>query len=127
MTDSVLKAIAENKIKELEIKVSVLRGELKSIESFHSAAWAEYGSELCSGEMIANESKIRMEINLTLRDIIFLRGFIEGRIDISREEQLRNNSAEVAAQIVTLQDSKKLIDEKLSEIAMVKNLLAITS
>ena len=126
MADEVLKKIAENKIKELEKEVLVLKAELRSMESFNSAAWEMYGSELCAGEMTGNENKIRVKMDLIRCDIIYLRRFIEGRLDISREERLKTNSAQIDAQILTLQDSQRLIDEELSEIAVVKTLLAVT-
>lgn len=126
MADDVLKTHAENKVKELEKEEQRLERELRGKESFHRAAWAEYGSELCSGEMLADEDAIRDDIAEVGRKISLLKKFVGGKLDISREERLRNNSAEVAAQIVILQDSKKLIDGELSEIVMVKNLLAVT-
>lgn len=126
MADSVLKVLAENKSKELEKEEQRLERELRGKESFHRAAWAEYGSELCSGEMLKDEQEIELEMGEVGKKITLLCRFIGGGLDISREERLRKNSAEVAAQIVTLQNSKKLIDGELSEIAVVKNLLAIT-
>ena len=126
MADAVLKTHAENKIKELEKEEQILKRELRGKESFHRAAWAEYGSELCSGEMLKDEHEMELKIEEVSRKITLLCRFIGGGLDISREEQLKKNSEEVAAQIVILQNSKKLIDGELSEIAMVKNLLAIT-
>ena len=40
-----------------------LSGELRELRKFHSAAWAEYGSELCSGEMQRNEGAVANKIS----------------------------------------------------------------
>lgn len=39
-----------------------LSGELTELRKFHQAAWLEYGSELCSGEMLGKESAIAKKI-----------------------------------------------------------------
>lgn len=126
MADEVLKKIAENKILELRKDEQRLMGELSSKEAFHSAAWSEYGSELCGGEMMRDEKNIRLKIDEVVSKITLLRQFIDGKLDISREERLRKNSDGVAAQIITLEDSKRLIDEELLEITRIKNLLSVT-
>lgn len=126
MADDTLKAVAENKIKELERKAEGLRGDLKDKQSFHASAWAEYGSELCAGGMIKDEREIVVGIVTVEDKINLLRRFIDGCLDISREEWLKKNSEEIAARIVALQGSKQLIEGELSEIAEVKNLLNLT-
>lgn len=40
-----------------------LSGELKELREFHSAAWREYGSELCGEEMFRKESAIVKKIS----------------------------------------------------------------
>ena len=126
MADNALKVAAENKIRELEKEEDRLNAQLRSKQSFHSSAWAEYGSELCAGGMLKEEQNIYLEMNAVSSRIALLRKFIDGRLDISREGRLKKNSAEVAGQIATLQSSKELIDGELSEIARLKSILAGT-
>jgi len=126
MTDNTLKTAAENKIKELERMRTNLNEQLSSKQSFNLAAWSEYGSELCAGEMIRDEQEISNRISEIVNKIALLRKFIQGELDVSAEEKLKKNSEEIAARIVALQGSKQLVDGELSEIMRVKNLLNLT-
>jgi len=125
MVDNILKAVAENKIKELEKEVSALERELRDKESFHRAAWAEYGSELCTGEMLAEENKIQIEIIRIRRDIILLRNFIKGDLDISEEDYLQGECSRHNQEIARLNELKSSINARLEVIRAVKNLLAV--
>lgn len=93
MIDKELKSIIENKIFFLEKEERRLRAELSD------------------------------KIDNVKSDIVLLRKFVEGKLDISRQERLRGNAAEVVGQITTLQKSLKLIDEELAEIERVRELL----
>ena len=42
----------------LRQKEAELAEELRKMEEFHKAAWEQYGSELCAGEMLDNERKV---------------------------------------------------------------------
>jgi hypothetical protein len=42
--------------------VEELQKELAELRSYHSSAWDTYGSELCAGDMIAQEEKLEKEI-----------------------------------------------------------------
>jgi len=125
MTDNIseLKLIAENRIFHLETVGRALRAELIDKESFNAAAWAEYGSELCGGEMVREEKNIQANIDDVKATIALLRKFIDGQLNIYREEKIRKNLSEVVGQIATLQNSQKLIEGELSEIEKVKHLL----
>lgn len=125
MTDNSLKTVAENKIKSLETEISSLEGELKSMESFNSAAWAEYGSELCGGEMSANEQKIRVKISNAMGKVILLRNFIKGNVDISEEDYLKDECSRHDVEIGKLNELKNSINARLDVITAVKNLLGI--
>lgn len=52
-----------------------LSGELKKLEAFHKAAWEEYGSELCSVEMLGKENAIAKKISRikAMKEIILSR------------------------------------------------------
>ena len=117
------KMIAESRISFLEKEAQRLRVNLRDKEAFNLAAWKEYGSELCSSSMVVEERKIQSEINQVNANIVLLRKFVEGRLDIFRGERLERNAAEIASQIKTLQDSLSLIVGEQAEIEKVKDLL----
>jgi hypothetical protein len=125
MVDGVLKTVAENKIKSLETEISAFEGALASTETFNKAAWAEYGSELCSGEMLGNELKMRKNINELKRNVLFLRAFICGNVDISEEDYLQQQCDGFDKEIARLNELKSSANGQLQRIATVKNLLAI--
>lgn len=120
-----LKDVARNKIKELEQEARLLQGELSSEVSFNMAAWNEYGSELCAGEMIRKESEIRARIARVESKISLLCRFIGDKIDLYRHARLKKGSADIVAQIASLKDSKELIDFEVAEIDTIKDLLGI--
>lgn len=39
-----------------------LEKELTDLKAYHKSAWETYGSELCAGDMIAQEEKLEKEI-----------------------------------------------------------------
>jgi hypothetical protein len=39
-----------------------LEEELKILKEFHKDSWGQYGSELCAGDMIAQEEKLEEKI-----------------------------------------------------------------
>ena len=123
MANEASKAVAENKVKELETEEQRLRWMLESQELLNSGAEEQYGSELCAGEMFVSENKTRIEISQIRCDINLLRKFIENKLDIFKERQLRKNLREVASQVMILQDSDRLIEEELVEIIKVRKLL----
>ncbi len=125
MADGVLRVVAENKVKELEREIERLRGELRSKESFHSAAWAEYGSELCAGEMIGEELKIAGDIMEIERKTDLLRKFVQGTLDISEEGHLKQQCDEFDKEIERLNELKSSANGQLEKISAIKNLLAI--
>ena len=52
----------KKELKELET-------ELKAMESFHSSIWNDYGSELCAGDMLGQEKRLREKIKELKRKI----------------------------------------------------------
>lgn len=44
-------------------KLKKLKTELEKMESLHSWAWNQYGSELCANEMLAQEKRLREKID----------------------------------------------------------------
>ncbi len=126
MADEVLKVIAENKIKELEKEIGKLRFQLKSTESFNRSAWEEYGSELCSGEMIANENAIRDDIAEVKDKIVLLERFVGGNFDLSQESYLRTQCGELDNETARIKEQKGSVVAQLEEISTIKRLLAIT-
>ncbi|KKR02377.1 MAG: hypothetical protein UT29_C0003G0033 [Candidatus Yanofskybacteria bacterium GW2011_GWA1_39_13] len=123
MTDDALKAIAEKKIKELEKEEAMLKEELKNKQLFNASAWAEYGSELCAGSMIREEKDIYSRIDEVRNKIALLRLVVSGKLDISREERLKNKAIEISNQMSGLLSSLKLVDDELLELRKIKNLL----
>lgn len=45
-----------------------LRKELDDLKDYNLSSWNQYGSELCSGEMIKNENKLRKKIKKLLKN-----------------------------------------------------------
>jgi hypothetical protein len=107
MADSNLRAIAENKIKELEKEISVLKGEL------------------CAGEMSGKENKIRSKIRMVERSVNLLRNFIKGNLEISEEDWLQDECSRHDQEIARLNELKSSIDGRLEAINAVKRLLSI--
>lgn len=125
MVDNAQRTIAENKIKELEKEILVLERLLRSKESFNSAAWAEYGSELCAGEMVGNEQKIRLKISSAKGKVALLMNFIKGNVDISEEDYLQGEYRRHDQEIARLKGLQASIDVRLEAIKAVKRLLSI--
>lgn len=48
---------------EKENKIRKLEKELAEMREFHADAWAMYGSELCSNEMIEKERALEQKIS----------------------------------------------------------------
>lgn len=47
----------------VEKKILELEQQLSELKEMHAAQWYNYGSELCSGDMIKKEEKLENEIN----------------------------------------------------------------
>ena len=59
----------EDIIAVLRQKEAELAEELRKMREFHKAAWEQYGSELCAGEMTEKERKLEAQL-LSVRDFI---------------------------------------------------------
>lgn len=123
MTDNALKAVAETKIKELEKEEKMLREELRNKQSFNASAWAEYGSELCSGSMIREEQDIRSRVNGVCEKIALLKRLLDGKLDFSEEEKLKNKAIEISNQMSSLLASLRQIENKMLELRTGRELL----
>jgi len=126
MTEPVLVALAQKKVGELLLEVRNLSIKLQGVESFNQAAWGQYGSELCGGEMLANEMKIREEITEVEGKALLLQRFIGGFLDISQEYLLKTQCEYLDEEITRSQELKRKATTQLEEIAKVKRLLAVT-
>ena len=45
-----------------EKSIEELEKELDELQKYHKSAWEDYGSELCAGDMIAQEERLEKEI-----------------------------------------------------------------
>ncbi len=125
MAEPVLVILAQKKIGELLLEVRNLSIKLQGEESFNQAAWGQYGSELCGGEMLANENKIREEIAEVEGKALLLQRFIGGGLDLSQEYLLKTQCEYLDTEIAQAQERKRTVAAQLEEIAKVKRLLAI--
>lgn len=46
----------------MEKTIEELEQELADLKATHLALWSQYGTELCTGDMIAEEKKLELEI-----------------------------------------------------------------
>lgn len=51
-----------NKLEELKKKLADAELRLKTLQTQNMAAWEDYGSELCAGDMLSQEAEIELEI-----------------------------------------------------------------
>lgn len=125
MVDEVLKKIAENKIKELEIETRNLEEKLRIEESKNRWAWEQWGSEL-AGDFCDGELKIKKEINAINKKMSLLRGFISGGIDISQESCLRQKCEGFKKEIARLNSLNYDANSQIERISLLKELLTVT-
>ena len=123
MTDEALKEVAKRKIEDLEKEEERLEKELSAKRASNMADWEKYGSRLCSGAMLKEEENIQTEIDSVREEISLLRRFVDGVLNVLREEKLKTRLADTTSQIVNLKRSRELIEEELAEIERVRDLL----
>ena len=51
-----------NKLEELKEQLAAKKNELESLQKNNLATWDEYGSELCTGDMLNQEAELELEI-----------------------------------------------------------------
>lgn len=128
-TEEELRAKALAKISWLEKEVEKLRGELRSMEDFHRSAWAEYGSELCAGEMNSKEISLGKTIKEAEANIQLLKRYLEHHL-ISRmaasDAHCKSQIESIDREITRQQDDKNDYQKILDEHQTVRNLLGIT-
>ncbi len=77
--------LVERKLKELQQKHSERRSALRDLQSFHSAAWAQYGSELSSGGMMREEREVSADIEALAANIALLTNCLSGEVPVRRD------------------------------------------
>ncbi|KKS44398.1 hypothetical protein A2567_00765 [Candidatus Azambacteria bacterium RIFOXYD1_FULL_42_11] len=110
-------------IENLKKKQADLRCDLKSMEEFNLAAWAEYGSELCPNEMAADERRISDEIKEFQKIIDLLGEFLAGHIKLSEEADLRISDNLCVVEIRMYEDRRAEIKARLEKISLIKSFL----
>ncbi len=88
MLDKIKEAKVVLKLKELKDESENLASAHSSKVSSNTAAWKEYGSELCAGDMIKQENKILEEKEDVDDDIDLLEKVLAGMEDFSKVERL---------------------------------------
>lgn len=68
-------------IAKLDRQIDEKKSSLKEMQDFHAAAWREYGSELCAGDMSGKEASLRKDISETRRLKSLLLEVRDGNID----------------------------------------------
>ncbi|KPJ85765.1 hypothetical protein AMJ57_01850 [Parcubacteria bacterium SG8_24] len=107
----------------LQEKRDGLRDKLSAKESFHAAAWAEYGSELCAGGMVREERAIEQEIRAVEGDIELLRQVRDGAVPLEADPEAVGRLEEIQIQLGRLQDEKRDIEAFLARIERARSLL----
>ena len=99
-----------------------LIGQLRDKQSFHAAAWAEYGSELCAGGMQNEEKAIREEIDGCKAEISLLESGLSGRLDLSDEHvsSLQRGIDRAQALIDGLSTQRKQLLKELAACARLR-------
>ena len=120
-----LKTLARRKIEELSREAKRLENGLESEKAFNASAWEAYGSELCGGEMVGNEARIRKEIVEVNRKVGLLRKLVDGKLDLDDENRLCARLELIEAEIRNVLETKSLISIELAEVRTVKGLLSL--
>ena len=111
----------------LRQKEAELAEELRKMEEFHKAAWEQYGSELCAGEMLDNERKVvkNIERNKKLLDYFNRRSVDDLEIRFFLET-IRESDAKAESEIAFWQkqllysQENRLFWEEIAKIAGIK-------
>lgn len=124
MADEVLKMVAENKIKELELKLVRLDEKLNYERAGADEAWKMYGSEL-AGDLLDGVKRVEKGIETVEKQISLLTRFISGGLDISQESSLRSQCRELDKEMTRINDLKNSTNAEIEEIIIVKDLLGV--
>ena len=107
----------------LQAKISEARTRLISEQSFNGAAWAEYGSELCAGEMQAKEREISEEIEDFERDVALLRRCLAGEVPTVSDEAFIREGFALDAEEKALAAKREAYQKRRYEIIQTGALL----
>jgi hypothetical protein len=130
MDASIVSVIVERMIKTLESEKVLLERKLEAMKQKHGSSWEMYGSELCSGDMIAKEMAIREKINKIDGDLKLMKGVISTKLD---EEFIRSSEkiqlqeiAEHNKNIDEIIERRKSNEQLLEAVKTMKTLLQIS-
>jgi len=110
-------------IAELDRQIDEKKSSLKEMQDFHAAAWREYGSELCAGEMSGREVYLGKDISEARRLKSLLLEAREGRLDPFDDAPFRRRIEEADRAIVLANDDKKGAEDALATNAALRRLL----
>lgn len=112
------------KIDELKKEKFALNQRLEKEKSFNIVAWKEYGSELCSAEMDANETAIVKKIADVIEKINILEYYlVGGAFSTFGRSQLRELIADHKKAIESTELVKLRMQESLDKFILLDELL----
>ena len=125
MISEVQRARITLKLDELKKEKAALGKKLESQQVFHSAAWEQYGSELCAGEMLNDDRHLAEEILEVERKIVLLQNLDQGLNIAARELALRNQFAEIDHSAKELEKEKAITVRELGMIDFIKSVIGV--
>lgn len=111
------------KIDELKKEKAALNQRLEEERNFHIAAWNEYGSELCAGEMADNEAAIAKKIADVSKKINILEQYLIGGFSAEERARLLELIAANSEAIRNLEAEKLKLQECLNNFNLLDALL----
>ena len=111
------------KIGELKKEKTELEQKLREEKHFNISAWAEYGSELCSNGMIANEIAIAKKIADVAEKIHILEQYLIGAFSASERTQLYELTMAIDEAIKELEAERLKLQESLDKFILLDELL----
>ena len=111
------------KIGELKKEKTELEQKLREEHHFNVSAWAEYGSELCSASMVAEETAIAKKIADVAEKIHILEQYLTGAFSVLEKTQLYELTMDIDEAIKKLEAKKLKFRESLDKFILLNALL----